>query len=130
VSAPSTASGSARELLAGKCDGPRTRHDFFACDRHPHQQLCSASRVVAGATGFHVARNKAVVGQNAFAHESGIHSTDDQPRATYEVMRREDVWLQDTTLVLAAQRRHRSPRGLRDLGYQLEPSRVDRVFES
>jgi len=65
------------ELLAGRGgDGLRTRHDFFGLRTGIRtQQLCSASRVVAGATGFHVARNKAVVGQNAFAHESGSTST-------------------------------------------------------
>jgi 2-isopropylmalate synthase len=95
------------------------------------QQLCSASRVVAGATGFHVARNKAVVGQNAFAHESGIHQHGMINHAqTYEVMRPEDVGFKSTNLVLGKHSgRHALTARLRDLGYQLEPEQIDRVFE-
>jgi len=110
----------------------RTRHDFFGLRTGIRtQQLCSASRVVAGATGFHVARNKAVVGQNAFAHESGIHQhgmiTHQQ---TYEVMRPEDVGFKSTNLVLGKHSgRHALTARLRDLGYQLEPQQIDRVFE-
>ena len=110
----------------------RTRHDFFGLRTGIRtQQLCSASRVVAGATGFHVARNKAVVGQNAFAHESGIHQhgmiTHQQ---TYEVMRPEDVGFKSTNLVLGKHSgRHALTARLKDLGYQLEPEQIDRVFE-
>ena len=110
----------------------RTRHDFFGLRTGIRtQQLCSASRVVAGATGFQVARNKAVVGQNAFAHESGIHQhgmiTNQQ---TYEVMRPEDVGFKSTNLVLGKHSgRHALTARLRDLGYQLEPEQIDRVFE-
>ncbi len=110
----------------------RTRHDFFGLRTGIRtQQLCSASRVVAGATGFHVARNKAVVGQNAFAHESGIHQhgmiTHQQ---TYEVMRPEDVGFKSTNLVLGKHSgRHALSARLKDLGYQLEPEQIDRVFE-
>jgi len=110
----------------------RTRHDFFGLRTGIRtQQLCSASRVVAGATGFQVARNKAVVGQNAFAHESGIHQhgmiTHQQ---TYEVMRPEDVGFKSTNLVLGKHSgRHALSARLKDLGYQLEPEQIDRVFE-
>jgi len=110
----------------------RTRHDFFGLRTGIRtQQLCSASRVVAGATGFHVARNKAVVGQNAFAHESGIHQHGMINHAqTYEVMRPEDVGFKSTNLVLGKHSgRHALTARLRDLGYQLEPEQIDRVFE-
>ena len=110
----------------------RTRHDLFGLRTGIRtQQLCSVSRVVAGATGFHVARNKAVVGQNAFAHESGIHQHGMISHAqTYEVMRPEDVGFKSTNLVLGKHSgRHALTAHLKDLGYQLEPEQVDKVFE-
>src|SRR5438874_2324034 len=110
----------------------RTRHDFFGLRTGIRtQQLCTASRVVAGATGFHVARNKAVVGQNAFAHESGIHQHGMiNHQQTYEVMRPEDVGFKSTNLVLGKHSgRHALNARLHDLGYQLEPEQIDKVFE-
>jgi len=110
----------------------RTRHDLFGLRTGIRtQQLCSVSRVVSGATGFHVARNKAVVGQNAFAHESGIHQHGMISHAqTYEVMRPEDVGFKSTNLVLGKHSgRHALTARLRDLGYQLEQEQVDKVFE-
>src|SRR5256885_461924 len=110
----------------------RTRQDFFGLRTGIRtQQLCSASRVVAGATGFHVARNKAVVGQNAFAHESGIHQHGKiTHQRTYEGMRPEDVGVKSTNLVLGKHSgRHALTARLRDLGYQLEQEQVDKVFE-
>jgi 2-isopropylmalate synthase len=110
----------------------RTRHDYFGLRTGIRtQQLYSASRVVASATGFHVARNKAVVGQNAFAHESGIHQHGMISHAqTYEVMRPEDVGFKSTNLVLGKHSgRHALALRLRDLGYQLEPEQIDKVFE-
>ncbi|HZX43766.1 MAG TPA: 2-isopropylmalate synthase [Myxococcaceae bacterium] len=110
----------------------RTRADFLNLETGIRtQQLCNASRVVAAATGFHVARNKAVVGQNAFAHESGIHQHGmiEFP-LTYEVMRPEDVGFKSTSLVLGKHSgRHALASRLRDLGYELEPAQIDRVFE-
>jgi 2-isopropylmalate synthase len=110
----------------------RTRHDFFGLQTGIRtQQLCSASRVVAGATGFHVARNKAVVGQNAFAHESGIHQHGMISHAlTYEVMKPEDVGFKSTNLVLGKHSgRHALTVRLKALGYQLEQAQIDQVFE-
>jgi len=110
----------------------RTRQDLFKLRTGIRtQHLCAASRVVAGATGFHVARNKAVVGQNAFAHESGIHQHGMiQHAETYEVMKPEDVGFQSSNLVLGKHSgRHALTARLRALGYQLEPEQIDRVFE-
>src|SRR5437660_3830935 len=110
----------------------RPRHDLFGLRTGIRtQQLCSVSRVVSGATGFHLARNKAVVGQNAFAHESGIHQHGMISHAqTYEVMRPEDVGFKSTNLVLGKHSgRHALTAHLKDLGYQLEPEQVDKVFE-
>ena len=71
----------------------RTRRDQFPCDtRLDTTQIVNCSRLVAQVTGFPVQPNKAVVGANAFAHESGIHQDGViKSRETYEIMRAEDV---------------------------------------
>lgn len=71
----------------------RTRQDFFLCDtRVDTTHIVPASKLVSGITGFPVQPNKAIVGANAFAHESGIHQDGVlKHRETYEIMRAEDV---------------------------------------
>jgi 2-isopropylmalate synthase len=71
----------------------RTRQDFFPCDtRIDATHIVPASKLVSGITGFPVQPNKAIVGANAFAHESGIHQDGVlKHRETYEIMRAEDV---------------------------------------
>ncbi len=74
----------------------RTRRDIFSCDtRLDTTQIVPASRLVSNITGFPVQPNKAIVGANAFAHESGIHQDGViKKRETYEIMRAEDVgWI-------------------------------------
>ena len=110
----------------------RTRVDYLGLHTGVRtQNLCSASRVVAAATGFSVARNKAVVGQNAFAHEAGIHQHGMMQHAqTYEVMRPEDVGFKKTSLVLGKHSgRHALQARLIELGHLLDPAQVDLVFE-
>ncbi len=63
--------------------------------------LYPTSRLVSSITGMHVPRNKAIVGENAFAHEAGIHQHGMLKHAsTYEIMRPEDVGLGRSNLVL------------------------------
>jgi 2-isopropylmalate synthase len=71
----------------------RTRRDVFSCDtRIDATQIVSASKLVSTITGYPVQPNKAIVGANAFAHESGIHQDGVlKHRETYEIMRAEDV---------------------------------------
>jgi len=71
----------------------RTRQDMFSCDTDiDTTQILAASRLVSGITGFAVQPNKAIVGANAFAHESGIHQDGVlKNRETYEIMKAEDV---------------------------------------
>jgi 2-isopropylmalate synthase len=110
----------------------RTRSDYLGLSTGIHtESLCGASRVVAAATGFSVARNKAVVGQNAFAHEAGIHQHGMMQHAqTYEVMRPEDVGFKSTSLVLGKHSgRHALAARLLELGHRLEQAQIDRVFE-
>jgi len=80
----------------------RTRQDVFACDsRLDTTEIVNCSRLVSNITGFPVQPNKAVVGANAFSHESGIHQDGViKSRETYEIMRAEDVGWQTNKLVL------------------------------
>src|SRR3954469_350143 len=80
----------------------RTRQDMFPCQtRIDTTQIVPASRLVSGVTGFPVQPNKAIVGANAFAHESGIHQDGVlKSRETYEIMRAEDVGWNANKLVL------------------------------
>ena len=71
----------------------RTRRDVFNCDtRINATQIVPTSKLVSTITGYPVQPNKAIVGANAFAHESGIHQDGVlKHRETYEIMRAEDV---------------------------------------
>lgn len=80
----------------------RTRQDIFPCDTQiDTTQIASCSRLVSNITGFPVQPNKAIVGINAFAHESGIHQDGVlKHRETYEIMRAEDVGWSQNRIVL------------------------------
>ena len=81
----------------------KTRKDIFPCSiaHIDTTQIVPASRLVSGITGFAVQPNKAIVGANAFAHESGIHQDGVlKNRETYEIMRAEDVGWSANRMVL------------------------------
>ena len=80
----------------------KTRRDIFSCDtRINTKKIMNCSRLVSSITGFPVQPNKAIVGKNAFAHESGIHQDGIiKSRETYEIMRAEDIGLVSNSLVL------------------------------
>ncbi len=80
----------------------RTRQDVFDCDTNIDTSIIvPASRLVSSVTGFPVQPNKAIVGKNAFAHESGIHQDGVlKSRETYEIMRAQDVGWSDNKIVL------------------------------
>ena len=80
----------------------RTRKDVFTCDtKLDTRQIMHCSRLVSTITGFPVQPNKAIVGVNAFAHESGIHQDGVlKSRETYEIMRAEDVGWNANRMVL------------------------------
>lgn len=80
----------------------RTRQDLFDCDTTlDTTQIMSCSKLVSGITGFPVQPNKAIVGANAFAHESGIHQDGVlKNRETYEIMCAQDVGWNETQIVL------------------------------
>lgn len=101
----------------------RTRQDFFPCDTHlDATQIVPASKMVSAITGFPVQPNKAIVGANAFAHESGIHQDGVlKSRETYEIMRAEDVGWSTNKLVLGKHSgRSAFKSRLQELGIQLE----------
>ena len=84
------------------------------------------SRRVAQVSGFAVQFNKAMVGKNAFVHESGIHQDGMLKNAeTFEIMRPADVWLSETSLVMG---KHSGRAALRDLGYQLADNQLADAF--
>jgi 2-isopropylmalate synthase len=95
------------------------------------RRLCPISRLVAHVTGIPVQRNKAIVGQNAFAHEAGIHQDGLlKDRSTYEIMSPEDVGLAETEFVLGKHSgRHALRERVRELGYHLDEENLQRVFE-
>ncbi|MGM0488171.1 MAG: 2-isopropylmalate synthase [Planctomycetota bacterium] len=110
----------------------RTRHDVYPFDTGINTRvLVPTSRLVSGVTGLQVQRNKAIVGQNAFAHEAGIHQDGMlKERTTYEIMRPEDVGITKTDLVLG---KHSGRAALADrvkmLGFRLPEEKLQQVFD-
>lgn len=93
-------------------------------------QIARASKLVSNVTGFPVQYNKAIVGKNAFAHESGIHQDGMLKHTqTYEIMTPESVGINETSLVMGKlSGRHAFRKKLEDLGYALEQSAIDDAF--
>jgi 2-isopropylmalate synthase len=111
----------------------RTRADYFGIGTSVNtRRLYPTSRLVSHVTGIAVQRNKAIVGQNAFAHEAGIHQDGMlKERRTYEIMNPEDVGLARTELVLGKHSgRHALRQRVKDLGYHLDEAQLQKVFES
>jgi 2-isopropylmalate synthase len=109
----------------------RTRPQFF--DLHTHintREIIKTSRMVSNYTGMHVQPNKAIVGANAFAHESGIHQDGVLKNAsTYEIMTPESVGLAQSQLVLGKHSgRHALKMRLKELGYNVEGDALNQVF--
>ena len=109
----------------------RTREPVFGLQTGiDTTELVHASKVVSGCTGMVVQANKAIVGANAFAHESGIHQDGVlKHERTYEIMSPRDVGATQTRLVLGKHSgRHALGARLAELGSPLEPQALDRVF--
>lgn len=92
--------------------------------------ITRASKLVSTVTGFVVQPNKAIVGKNAFAHESGIHQDGMLKNAqTYEIMTPESVGLTKSTLVMGKHSgRHAFREKVRELGYVLDDARLNEAF--
>jgi 2-isopropylmalate synthase len=92
--------------------------------------LMRASKLVSAVTSFPVQYNKAIVGRNAFAHESGIHQDGMLKHTqTYEIMRPEDVGVKQTSLVMGKHSgRHAFVHKLEELGYKLAGNQLEDAF--
>jgi 2-isopropylmalate synthase len=92
--------------------------------------LMRASKLVSAVTSFPVQYNKAIVGRNAFAHESGIHQDGMLKHTqTYEIMRPEDVGVKQTSLVMGKHSgRHAFVHKLEELGYKLSGNQLEDAF--
>ncbi|MDQ3832994.1 MAG: 2-isopropylmalate synthase, partial [Actinomycetota bacterium] len=93
-------------------------------------QLANTSRLVSNMTGYEVPPNKAVVGRNAFLHESGIHQDGVlKDRRTFEIMTPKDIGLEGTNIFLGKHSgRHALKDALEELGYILEGETLKRAF--
>jgi 2-isopropylmalate synthase len=112
--------------------GLHTRRQYFQAEcRINTSQLYSVSRLVQNITGIQVPPNKAVIGANAFAHESGIHQHGVMAeRTTYEIMTPESVGIPRNFMVLGKHSgRHAFAERLKDLGYALSDAELDKAFE-
>src|SRR5205809_2903421 len=108
----------------------RTRKDFFGVDtRVRTEEIFKTSRLLSHITGIHVQPNKAIVGENAFAHEAGIHQDGVlKEKLTYEIMRPEDIGRPSNKLVLGKHSgRHALAARLKDLGVDLSGPHLDRA---
>ncbi|MCG8342134.1 MAG: 2-isopropylmalate synthase [Chlorobiales bacterium] len=104
-------------------------HDYYT--DVATEEIYNTSRMVSSFTGLIIQPNKAIVGDNAFAHESGIHQDGMlKNRQTYEVMTPESVGVPQTTIVLG---RHSGKHGLQarlsSLGYKVTGAELEKVYE-
>jgi 2-isopropylmalate synthase len=109
----------------------KVRNDHFGRTTHiDTTRIVPTSKLVSRLTGMHVQRNKAVVGENAFAHEAGIHQHGVMKEpTTYEIMRPEDVGLTESKLVLGKHSgRHAFKKRVEELGYALNEEQMERAF--
>ena len=112
--------------------GIKTRKDIYPVYTEINtREIVKTSRLVSGLTGLVVQPNKAVVGANAFRHESGIHQDGIlKRRVTYEIMDPREVGYGDSTLVLGKHSgRHAFTERLKKLGFRLTQHQTERAFE-
>ena len=108
-----------------------TRKDVYkATTKINTTEIIRTSRLLTRITGIPVQPNKAIVGANAFAHESGIHQDGLlKEKMTYEIMRPEDIGLKETEFVLGKHSgRHAFKVRLQELGYDLTPDKIESAF--
>ncbi len=110
----------------------RTRHDTFGDYETgiDTRQLYPASRLVSSMTGMVVQRNKAIVGDNAFAHEAGIHQHGMiSHRETYEIMRAEDVGRSSELTWGKHMGHHAVGQKLAEMGFQLSEAEIRKITD-
>jgi 2-isopropylmalate synthase len=109
----------------------RTRRDVHGLDTQVNsRELARTSRMVSRFTGYAVQPNKAIVGRNAFAHESGIHQDGVlKERTTYEIMDATEVGLDSNQIVLGKHSgRHALRDALTELGFRVEGNALNQAF--
>jgi 2-isopropylmalate synthase len=109
----------------------QTRKDFYGMETMVNtREIYPASKLITVITGVKVQPNKAIVGANAFAHESGIHQDGVlKHRETYEIMRAEDVGLEKNKIVLGKHSgRHALKNRFEELGYSFDQEQLDKLF--
>ena len=109
-----------------------TRQDFMGCATQiKTEEITKTSRLVSHLTGMVVQPNKAIVGRNAFSHESGIHQDGVlKERQTYEIMDPARVGLSGSQIILGKlSGRHAFSERVKKLGYRLSEPDLDRAFE-
>ncbi len=110
----------------------RTRRDIFDADTNINaKEIIRSSKLVTKITGMFVQPNKAIVGANAFAHESGIHQDGLlKEKSTYEIIRPETIGLHKTKFVLGKHSgRHAFRIRLNELGYELSDEELNSTFK-
>src|SRR5688572_5026079 len=110
----------------------RTRRDEHGLDTGvDSREISRTSRMVSRFTGYAVQPNKAIVGRNAFAHESGIHQDGVlKERTTYEIMDATEVGLESNQIVLGKHSgRHALRDALTDLGFKVEGNALNQAFQ-
>ncbi len=109
-----------------------TRRQYYGLTTNINTtEIYPTSRMVSNYTGLSVQANKAIVGANAFAHESGIHQDGIlKHRLTYEIMDAKTIGLSSSTLVLGKHSgRHAFADKLRQMGYHLDREQLNRAFQ-
>jgi 2-isopropylmalate synthase len=109
----------------------KTRQDVYQADTNiVVGEIMKSSKIVSHMTGISVQPNKAVVGRNAFSHESGIHQDGIlKKRQTYEIMDPKDIGLTETRLVMGKHSgRHAFKMQLAKLGFDLTSEQLEKVF--
>ncbi|MGZ4140938.1 MAG: 2-isopropylmalate synthase [Actinomycetota bacterium] len=109
----------------------KTRRDLLEVETGVNtREIARASRLVSLLTGYSVQRNKAIVGENAFSHESGIHQHGVlQDRLTYEIITAEEIGVEGGKIVLGKHSgRHAFSKTLEEMGFQLGREELNRAF--
>ncbi len=112
--------------------GINTRKDFYkVTHRIDTTQIYRSSKLISSLTGIIVQPNKAIVGSNAFAHESGIHQHGVlSEKSTYEIMTPESIGLKQNRMVLGKlSGRHAFEEKLKEMGYNLTKEQIDNSFQ-
>ncbi len=110
-----------------------TRHDFYKdiSSKIDTTEIFRTSRLVTNLSGISLQPNKAIVGANAFSHESGIHQHGVMcEKSTYEIMTPESIGLSENKMVLGKlSGKHAFEERVKEMGYSLAPEEIKKAFE-